>query len=90
MNVSALTDVELNRAMIWCYPDNKYYDGHYDEYMGWNWVEDWNLTMPLAVENMAEIQNVANISDILNESYKPALRTICEVLVTIKILKGFL
>ena len=66
MNVSELSDVELNRAMIWCYGDRhpsfdlvnvedfrgeifmEIGEGH--EYSP-NYLTDYNLTMPLAVEN---------------------------------------
>ena len=48
--VSALSDVELNRVMIWLYPDKSNYNGCYDEYMGYDYLEDYNLTMPLVIE----------------------------------------
>jgi len=48
--ISQLSDVELNRAMIWCYPDKRNYDGYYDEYMGYDYLTDYNLTMPLAIK----------------------------------------
>jgi len=46
--VSSLSDNELNRAIIWLYPDKSNYNGYYDEYMGYDYLEDYNLTMPLA------------------------------------------
>jgi len=49
--VSALSDNELNRAIIWLYPDKSNYNGYYDEYMGYDYLEDYNLTMPLAFSN---------------------------------------
>ena len=63
MNVSELTDTELNRAMIWCYPpehrshapfeDNGEFcwSGDYEDTIYYDYLDDYNLTMPLAVEN---------------------------------------
>lgn len=77
--ISELTDTQLNRAMIWCYPDQpaltfrgaatyKYGGikdpvgvhiaipdvGRFDELVYVNFLEDWNLLMPLVVENRIE------------------------------------
>ena len=62
MNVSELTDVELNRAMIWLYPKLNSFiwtDTGAEVWVGpkkltnphWSYLLNWNLTMPLAVEN---------------------------------------
>ena len=102
MNVSELTDVELNRAMIWLYgptwilTHGKYRDQGQDVIeMALSYLTDWNLTMPLAVENSLCIElynpltytydnhhcsSMASVST----SNKNPLRAICEVLVMIK------
>tara|TARA_R110000851_G_scaffold41079_1_gene103299 strand:- start:63 stop:365 length:303 start_codon:yes stop_codon:yes gene_type:complete len=97
MNVSELTDVELNRAMIWLYPASIYgcYTRDRERTVYWSKVSgvyqavdyllNWNLTMPLAVENMNKIKNMEDIGYLLQETFKPALRAICEVLVMIKV-----
>lgn len=60
INVNELTDVELNRAMIWLYPQkgitavfNYEQPTYYNAGTGvvYGWLSDWNLTMSLAVEN---------------------------------------
>ena len=55
VEISALTDAQLNRAMIWCYPPKGKMlslPEHYLFLVGpVNYLADWNLTMPLAVEN---------------------------------------
>ncbi len=63
MNVSELSDVELNRAMIWLYPpEHRRYDpieddgelcwsGSYEDAIYYEYLSDYNLTMPLAVEH---------------------------------------
>ena len=85
MNVSKLTDVELNRAMNWLYGCGQHCDDWGDY---WNheleYLLNWSLTMPLAVENMNKIKNMEDIGELLQETFKPALRAICEVLVMIK------
>lgn len=93
MNTNTLTDTELNRAMIWLYPEKENYDGYYDEYMGWNYVEDWNLTMPLVIQheifigpvNQGELwfahDNICNRFRAYDDS---PLRAICQVLVQIR------
>lgn len=90
--VSQLSDVELNRAMIWCYPDKRNYDGYYDEYMGYDYLTDYNLTMPLAFENKLSIFEELDLYAVeaapLNQfiirlANKNPLRAICEVLLMI-------
>ena len=66
MNVSELSDVELNRAMIWLYPlwgSIWMVDQTGDQMIerkGWinrvDYLTDWNLTMPLAFENGLSIK----------------------------------
>ena len=57
MNVSILTDTQLNRAMIWLYSKSRFIHKDYSigDVVGnliWtrevNYLADWNLTMPLA------------------------------------------
>ena len=102
--VSALSDTELNRAMIWLYAKNRLIDQEYKvgDTIGnliWmreaNYLSDWNLTMPLAVENSlcVEIYNTEvypndecwayNVGDTIRSTSKNPLRAICEVLVLI-------
>tara|TARA_R110000824_G_scaffold333887_1_gene520414 strand:- start:188 stop:520 length:333 start_codon:yes stop_codon:yes gene_type:complete len=106
MNVSELTDVELNRAMIWLYgptwilTHGKYRDQGQDVIeMALSYLTDWNLTMPLAVENGISIINTKGVVHAGNnlkaqkgfsvtmdngaQNTNP-LRAICEVLVMIK------
>ena len=102
MNVSALTDVELNRAMIWLYPlwgSIWMVDQTGDQMIerkGWinrvDYLTDWGLTMPLAVENFIWVQppqvgdgiwHIYNDERFFAKSLNP-LRAICEVLVMIK------
>ncbi len=62
--VEALTDTELNRAMIWCYPSTGEFWSDPETGTNYSWdkyeleqlhyLDDYNLTMPLAVDN--EIQ----------------------------------
>ena len=61
--ISALTDTELNRAMIWLYPtDGRVWTDGFFYYCssrgGLAHLLDWDLTMPLAVEN-----NVSTINE---------------------------
>lgn len=65
INVKELTDVELNRAMIWLYPQkgitaifNYEQPTYYNAGSGvvYGWLSDWGLTMPLAVENRLWLQ----------------------------------
>ena len=71
VEISALTDAQLNRAMIWLYIAaiqtlvEDYAGGEWDRvtcsdhvhiecgegYLEASFLRDWNLTMPLAVEN---------------------------------------
>jgi hypothetical protein len=88
--ISNLSDTELNRAMIWCYPDSKYYNGYYDEYMDYDYVTDYNLTMPLAIEHQVWLQPdcmgdgfIHAYDDNFSAKSKAPLRAICEVLVMI-------
>ena len=88
MNVSRLSDVELNTAMhrlYWVSGGESDYDKFYDSIPAsrFNYLTDWNLTMPLAAEYFDEIQKIKGISNFLNDNKKPALRAICEVLVTL-------
>jgi hypothetical protein len=76
IDVSKLSEVELNRAMIWCYGDlhptidlsgiedfgdkilidmGEGYDYSPD------YLTDWNLTMPLAVDNDISIINTKGV-----------------------------
>lgn len=56
MNVSNLSDVELNRVMhrfYWVSGGESDYDKFHDSIPAsrFNYLTDWHLTMPLAVEN---------------------------------------
>jgi hypothetical protein len=113
-NISELTNEQLNRLMIWLYPERaseyrkesdytyqhkiKEHNGEYyyeskeyevaDLYL--DFVEDWNLTMPLAVENNLGVQFhspvvVFNFGMDIENNHKNPLRAICEVLVMIKL-----
>lgn len=64
MNVSELSDVEVNRAMIWCYgpmwicSHEKYRDqGQVVVESALTYLTDYNLTMPLAVEHGVSLIN---------------------------------
>lgn len=100
MNVQELTDTELNRAMIWLYPIEGWY-GDYatgikvttKDYLGFlrmEYLQDWNLTMPLAVKEELEVEfmPVTTVRDghggVVRSNNNP-LRAICEVLVMIKL-----
>tara|TARA_R110000824_G_scaffold335766_1_gene522298 strand:+ start:207 stop:533 length:327 start_codon:yes stop_codon:yes gene_type:complete len=105
MNVSELTDVELNRAMIWLYPlwgSIWMVDQTGDQMIerkGWStrvdYLTDWNLTMPLAVEHKIMLDfepdteydevTVYNVICSIYSQNKNPLRAICEVLVMIKV-----
>ena len=98
--VSALSDTELNRAMIWLYAKNRFIDREYKVadvignlrwYRAADYLADWNLTMPLAVENCIWLQpdcigdgKLHAYDDTHSTSNKNPLRAICEVLVLIK------
>ena len=98
MNVSELTDVELNRAMILLYPPafklrdyGTFVQPAYSTGIVC-YLTDWNLTMPLAVENFIWVQppqvgdgiwHIYNDERFFAKSLNP-LRAICEVLVMIK------
>lgn len=96
--VSALSDVELNRAMIWFYPptDSVAYNGAIDmytaRYRSMDYLTSYDLTMPLAVENKISLTPVdfscwmasPKGSFIATMSQNP-LRAICEVLVLLKV-----
>jgi len=96
--VSQLSDVELNRAMIWLHPPknrvwncdcshscNEIWSGGYQL----SYMDDYNLTMPLAIKYELE----ADFSTIITEVSHPSiggsvsnsnpLRAICEVLLMI-------
>ena len=95
MNASELTDVELNRAMIWLYPPAFKLDD-YGTFVQPAYstgivcyLTDWNLTMPLAVENKLDMDCDAELWRIYGPSasyskHKSLLRAICESLVMIK------
>ena len=98
--VSALSDTELNRAMIWLYPptDGVIYNGAIDMYMAryrsMDYLTSYDLTMPLAVENKLTIDlepeseydeiTVYDVIGSVSAQTKDPLRAICEVLVLIK------
>ena len=108
IDVSKLSKVELNRAMIWCYPDCIYgrskgtIYSRYSSFIGFvdvGFLDVWDLTMPLAVENklcidtegfwgkdFEDFLGVAEVctEDGQHEQYGDPLRAICEVLVMIK------
>lgn len=107
MNIQTLNDTELNRAIIWLYPPkyrkyNPFKDsgeyccsGSYEDTIDYDYLTDWNLTMPLAVENGLiigpmnnsmwpdwwEARNNKAIG--LFSFHEDPLRAICEVLVMI-------
>lgn len=95
MNVSELSDVELNRAMIWCYgpmwmcSHEKYRDqGQVVVESALTYLTDYNLTMPLAFEHELEIEfmpmtRASEGYDGTSYSNKNPLRAICEVLIMI-------
>ena len=67
MDVSKLSKVELNRAMIWPYPHLNSFiwtDTGTEVWVGpktltnphWSYLLNWNLTMPLAVANGLDIE----------------------------------
>jgi hypothetical protein len=102
MDVSKLTDVELNRAMIWCYPlwgsiwmvDQT--GAQMIERRGWinpvDYLADWGLTMPLAVENHLDMDFDGKMWRIYGPSasyskHKILIRAICETLVMIALEK---
>lgn len=63
MNIQALSDTELNRAMIWLYPpeyrkyhpfkdDGEYcWSSSYEDTVDHDYLGDYSQTIPLAVEN---------------------------------------
>lgn len=57
MNISALSDEELNRAMVWLNPNGLViYSDSKDGIRNWgysivNYLTDWSLTGPLAQKN---------------------------------------
>ena len=94
MNVSELTDTELNRAMIWLYPpsDSVTYSGDIDMYLSryrsMDYLSSYDLTMPLAVENELDMDFDTGLWQIYapSASYsknKNLIRAICETLVMI-------
>jgi hypothetical protein len=97
MDVSKLTDVELNMAMIWLNTDLPFYitsDQVSRVKEGGKVIDhltDWNLTMPLAVENELKINfHTKEVSAIGHYPYsknKNPLRAICEALVMIALEK---
>lgn len=108
--IKDLSDTELNRAIVWFYINdlpNWLKDSWIEDYgknlcvdvggdcdYGINFTTDWNLTMPLAVENKIELLP-CNYKDgfwcvycvIKSRNYssvnKSPIRAICEVLVMI-------
>ncbi len=95
--VAQLSDVELNLAMIWLYWDKKIQKNY--TYMcslykfgllktKIEYLTDYNLTMPLAIDNELEIEflpvtRVSEGYDGIAISNKNPLRAICEVLLMI-------
>ena len=100
MDVSKLSEVELSRAMIWCYPpEHRDHDpfrdngkwchsGTYEDTINYDYLDDWNLTMPLAVENHLDMDFDGKMWRIYGPSasyskHKILIRAICETLVLI-------
>jgi len=99
--VSALSDTELNRAMYdhyWIVDSVEPFDEFFNSIVGpdkLNYLEDYNLTMPLAIEaNLCiELYNnkeyphdkcwVYSLDGITTSRDKNPLRAICECLVLI-------
>lgn len=90
MNVSKLTEVELNRKMV----ELQFGNGDKDIERLYragklNYLSDYNLTMPLAKKYMITIGNYKNTTEAedfiwgFKSSHKDQLRAICEVLVMI-------
>lgn len=104
--ISNLGDIELNRAMIWCYPPQCKIDdyGTFIEPLYevgiLCYLSDYNLTMPLAVDNeifLAPMNNptfqgfwTARNNKAIGYSChnQNPLRAICEVLVMIALERG--
>ncbi len=102
INVSELSDVELNRAMIWLYPI-KGMELHkngpcfgcdyflHRQGIGYSWLDyltDYNLTMPLAVENGLSVDlkcGTIAADKFTHFSNADPLRSICEALVMIRL-----
>jgi len=99
IDISKLSDTELNMAIIWCYPENHTISKSPQSIWYWygmtrlDYLSDYNLTMPLAVEHELMIDLEPNsesgeytafnvIGDITGFDKNP-LRAICEVLVQI-------
>lgn len=111
MNIQALSETELNRAMIWLYPpehrkhhpfkDHGEYccSGSYEDTIDYDYLGDYNQTMPLAFESNLNIESptfmrklfrvyqyyiIPNTGERCREVVnKDPLRAICEVLVMI-------
>ena len=97
--VSVLSDTELNRAMIWFFPHLNSFiwvDTGTEVWVGpkkltnphWSYLLNWNLTMPLAVENELEISfmpvtRCEECYDGKVATNQNPLRAICECLVLI-------
>ena len=98
MNVSKLSKVELNRAMIWLYPP-AFKLNDYGTFLQpvhsiciVCYLTDWNLTMPLAVENHLDMDFDGKMWRIYGPSasyskHKILIRAICEALVLIALEK---
>lgn len=89
--VSKLSDVELNRAMIWCYPP-KGYHFHADRVRHWllpegkvDYLTDYNLTMPLVfnIGSRYILSSIPAYQLSKGKADKNPLRAICEVLLMI-------
>jgi hypothetical protein len=93
--ISNLTDVELNRAMVWLYPPcfdiddySVVIEARY-EIGKVNYLSDYNLTMPLFIENYLSISPFYDGSGWVCDRWdgysadKTFLRAICELLVMI-------
>lgn len=100
INVKELTDVELNRAMVWLYPpkqalvdDNGTHTG-FIGVRGIGYLQDWSFTMPLLVEYRLWLQPAKscrgwfcydNEEHYCSQLNQNPLRAACEVLVQIKL-----
>ena len=91
--ISALSDIELNRAVIWLYGYPDYGDPESLKDVIWwhgSYLEDYNATMPLAFSNDLSI-SVCNsagrkaiiVCDSHSTHDNNPLRAICECLVLI-------
>ena len=105
MSVSKLSKVELNRAMIWLYPKDIYgcYTRDRERTVYWSkvfgtygvvdYLLNYNLTMPLAVENHLDMVDFDGKmwriygTGAYYSKHKILIRPICEALVLIALEK---